>query len=56
MPSANKDSTPTALVLTDPENADIASKRKMAHIRDLTLEATWSNVLTSLAPSRSSTS
>ena len=50
MPSTNKDSTPTALVLTNPENAEIASKRKMAHIRDLTLEATWSNVLTSLAP------
>ena len=50
MPSTNKDSTPPALVLTNPENAEIASKRKMAHIRDLTLEATWSNVLTSLAP------
>lgn len=50
MPLVNKEPTPTELVLTNPENADIVPKRKMARVRVLTLEATWSNVLTSLAP------
>ena len=50
MPLVNKEPTSTELVLTNPENADIVSKRKMAHVLVLTLEATWSNLLTSLAP------
>ena len=46
----HKTSPPTELVLSEPENADIAKTRKMAHVRALTLRASWSTDLTSLAP------